>query len=137
MGLILDSSVVIRAERRGLSIEELIVNIENLIGDADVAFSAVCLTEFVHGIYRASNPQIRASREGFLNDLLRIMPVIPYSQETALLAGRIDGEEQAQGITIPFADLLIGATALSIGFSVLTSNPRHFRLIPGLNVVPF
>jgi predicted nucleic acid-binding protein len=137
MGLILDASVVIRAERRGLSIEELIVNIESVVGDSDVAFSAVCLTEFVHGIYRATTLPIRASRERFLSDLLRIMPVIPYSQETALLAGRIDGEQQASGVTIPFADLLIGATALSIGFSVLTSNARHFRLIPGLTVVPF
>ena len=60
-----------------------------------------------------------------------------YLEETAFLAGRIHGEQMANGVSIPYADLLIGATALSIGFSVLTSNPRHFRLIPGLTVVPF
>ena len=54
-----------------------------------------------------------------------------------MLAGKIDGEQQAQGVTIPFADLLIGATALSLGFSLLTANLRHFRLIPGLVVIPF
>jgi predicted nucleic acid-binding protein len=37
---------------------------------------------------------------------------------------------------IPFGDLLIGATALSLGFSVLTANLRHFQKIPGLTVVP-
>jgi len=31
--------------------------------------------------------------------------------------------------------LLIGATALSLGFSLLTVNLRHFKLIPGLNVI--
>jgi len=36
---------------------------------------------------------------------------------------------------IPFADLLIGATALSLEYSVLTVNPRHFDRIPGLDVV--
>ena len=36
---------------------------------------------------------------------------------------------------IPFADLLIGATALSLGYSVLTVNPRHFRRVPGLAVI--
>ena len=54
-----------------------------------------------------------------------------------MLAGKIDGEQQALGVTVPFSDLLIGATALSHGFSVLTVNLRHFRLIPGLTVVPF
>ncbi len=38
-------------------------------------------------------------------------------------------------MVIPFGDLLIGATALSIGFSVLTTNLRHFQKIPGLSVM--
>jgi hypothetical protein len=33
------------------------------------------------------------------------------------------------------SDLLIGATALSLGFKVLTGNLRHFQRIPGLAVV--
>jgi predicted nucleic acid-binding protein len=32
-------------------------------------------------------------------------------------------------------DLLIGATAVEIGYSVVTANVRHFKLIPGLNVI--
>jgi predicted nucleic acid-binding protein len=32
------------------------------------------------------------------------------------------------------ADLLIGATALELGYSVATNNSRHFELIPGLTV---
>ena len=51
------------------------------------------------------------------------------------LAGKIDGEQQSQGVVIPFGDLLSGATALSLGFSVLTANLRHFQKIPGLTVV--
>jgi hypothetical protein len=35
---------------------------------------------------------------------------------------------------IPCADLLIGATALSLGYSVLTVNARRFGRIPGLSV---
>jgi len=52
-----------------------------------------------------------------------------------MLAGRIDGEQTLKGVVIPYADLLIGATALSLAFSVLTSNMRHFALIPGLHVI--
>jgi predicted nucleic acid-binding protein len=52
-----------------------------------------------------------------------------------MLAGKIDGEQQAQGIRIPFQDLLIGATALDLGYAVVTGNPRHFQMIPGLTVI--
>ncbi len=37
---------------------------------------------------------------------------------------------------IPFADLQIGVTALDLGYSVVTKNVRHFRMIPDLNVIP-
>ncbi len=52
-----------------------------------------------------------------------------------MLAGRLDGEQRSRGVIIPFADLLIGATALALGYSVLTVNARHFERIPGLTVV--
>ena len=32
-------------------------------------------------------------------------------------------------------DLLIGVTALEVGFGVATANLRHFGMIPGLDVV--
>ncbi|WP_058187808.1 type II toxin-antitoxin system VapC family toxin [Terracidiphilus gabretensis] len=82
-----------------------------------------------------TNPAQRQNHERFLEDLLADMEVVSYSRETALLAGKIDGQQRAQGITIPFADLLIGVTALEYGYAVATVNLRHFRLIPGLEIV--
>src|SRR2546430_2872493 len=49
MGLILDSSVVIAAERRGDTVERLIERVVSMAGDQDAALSAVGLTELVHG----------------------------------------------------------------------------------------
>lgn len=135
MGLILDSSVVIDAERRRETVEQLIERIIRLTGDQDAALSAVGVTELVHGIFRASTPAIRARREAFLNELLADITVYPYTKEVAMLAGRIDGEQQGKGIVIPFADLLIGATALALGYSVLTVNVRDFERIPSLSVL--
>jgi tRNA(fMet)-specific endonuclease VapC len=135
MGLILDSSVVIAAERSGDTVEQLIERAVKLAGDQDAALSAVGLTELIHGIYRAQTQEMRARREIFLRELLADLTVYPYTKETAMLAGKIDGEQQSHGVVIPFGDLLIGATALSLGFSVLTTNLRHFQKIPGLTVV--
>jgi tRNA(fMet)-specific endonuclease VapC len=136
MGLILDSSVVIKAERQGHSAEQLIDSVLKSAGDQEAALSAVGLTELVHGIYRAKTPAIRLRREVFLDELLADLTVYPYTKDTAKLAGKIDGEQQAQGVIIPFGDLLIGATALSLGYSVLTINIRDFGRIPGLSVFP-
>lgn len=83
------------------------------------------------------DPQRRRRREQFFAYFLREVPVVSYTSEIAEIAGRIGGEQSAQGQNIPFMDLLIGATALHVGYSVLTANIRHFRLIPGLNVIPF
>jgi len=137
MGLILDSSVVIAAERQGYTVEKLIEQVIRVAGDEDAALSSIGLTELIHGVYRAQTPERRLIRQSFIEEVLRDVTIYPYTKETAMLAGRIDGEQQAQGIIIPFADLLIGATALAIGFSVVTVNLRHFRLIPGLAVVQF
>ena len=135
MGLILDSSIVIAAERRGETVSELLRQIVAATGDQESALSSIGLTELVHGIYRAQSPEVRARRESFIQEWLNTIEVFPYTKETAMLAGKLDGEQQQQGVVIPLADLLIGATALLNGFSVLTTNPRHFRLVPGLSVV--
>jgi tRNA(fMet)-specific endonuclease VapC len=122
MGLILDSSVVIAAERRGDTVEQLIEKIVKATGDQEAALSAIGLTELIHGLYRAQTPEIRQRRESFLNELQTDLTVYPYKKETALLAGKIDGEQQSRGVVIPFGDLLIGATALSLGFTVRTNS---------------
>jgi tRNA(fMet)-specific endonuclease VapC len=137
MGLILDSSVVIAAERRRETVEQLIQRIVTAFGDQPAALSAVGLTELVHGIHRAPLAEIRVRRQTFLKELLADCAVYPYTQECALLAGRLDAEQRNRGVIIPFPDLLIGATALSLAFSLLTVNVRHFERIPGLKVITF
>lgn len=135
MGLVLDSSVVIAAEYRGDTVTQLLRQVVAATGDQQAVLSSIGLTELVHGIYRARTPQMRSRRESFIFELISDVEVYPYTKETALLAGRLEGEQQERGVTIPFSDLLIGATALLHGYSVLTVNPRHFRLVPNLSVV--
>ncbi|MGB2643316.1 MAG: PIN domain-containing protein [Candidatus Acidiferrum sp.] len=137
MGLMVDSSVVIAAERRGDNVTRMLKQILAATGDQRVVLSSVGLTELVHGIFRAQSATARNRRDSFIRELLNDLEIHPFTKETAQLAGRIDGEQQSRGITIPFGDLLIGATALEIGYSLLTINLRHFRLIPNLDVIQF
>jgi tRNA(fMet)-specific endonuclease VapC len=137
MGVVVDSSVVIALERSGSTVVDVLTRIAEVAGDQRAVLSAIGLTELVHGIHRSPTEEMFGRRIGFLNDLLLDLDVVPYSKETALLAGRIDSEQRTRGFTIPFADLLIGATALEVDYAVLTGNLRHFTLIPGLRTIPF
>lgn len=134
MGLILDSSTLITAERKGQTVAALLKQSLAVMGDQETTVSAVALVELIQGIYRANTPEIRLRREAFIQELLADVPVYPFTQQIAFLAGRIDGDQQSQGVKVPFPDLLIGATALHLGYAVVTGNPRHFRMIPGLVV---
>jgi tRNA(fMet)-specific endonuclease VapC len=135
MGLILDSSVLIAGERQGHGIRQVLRHIQTKHGEVEAALSAVSVVELTHGIYRAKTETDRARREAFVEEIYRDMIVHAVDLEIAKLAGRIEGEQMAQGVVIAFQDLLIGATALYLDFDVMTLNVRHFQKIPGLRVV--
>jgi tRNA(fMet)-specific endonuclease VapC len=135
MGVILDSSVLIAGERRGESVRQILQRVQASFGEVDSALSVVTIVELTHGIYRAKSDADRERRRAFSEELRRDMVVHPVTVEIAELAGRIEGEQAARGISIAFEDLLIGATAQHVGYDVVTLNLRHFKQIPGLTVL--
>ena len=136
MGIVLDSTVLIGGERRNLTVPQLLDELRSAFGDTDISLPAMSAAELVHGIWRAKTPEIRVHREEFVEEVFARIPVRPISLKIARIAGQVDAQARARGTTIPTADLLIGATAMEMGFSVVTSNARHFRLMPGLRVKP-
>ncbi|MGH9688030.1 MAG: PIN domain-containing protein [Candidatus Acidiferrales bacterium] len=134
MGVILDSSVLIAGERRKESVGEILKRVRTVQGEIDCALSVVTIVELTHGIYRAKSDANRERRRAFSEELRRDMVVHPVTVEIAELAGRIEGEQAARGIRITFEDLLIGATALHLGYGVATLNTADFQRIPGLSI---
>ena len=135
LGLILDSSVIIAAERKRQTVEQLLTSVGQAFGEVEIAISAVTLAELVHGVARANTPEIRAARRAFIDELKKHVPLHPVTDGTAEIAGQISGEQAAKGITLPADDLLIGASAIEQGYAVATLNIRHFEKIPGLQIV--
>ena len=133
MGLILDSSVLIAAERQGRNARQALAEIAVSAAGEDVAVSVVTLIDLAHGATRANTPQRMAMRRQFLNELITALPVHPVTVSVALRAGQIDGENTAQGVRVALSDLLIGATALeNFGVEV---DPIQKRLKPILAVI--
>jgi predicted nucleic acid-binding protein len=137
VGIILDSSVIITAERRGHSVRQFLEEVHAQQGEIEIGLSVVSVAELVHGAYRAKTPAQQHGRLTFIERLCQDVPVHPVTLEIARLAGRIEGQEEAKGIRVAFEDLLIGATALYLGYAVATFNLRHFQNIPGLSVTQF
>jgi len=135
MGLILDSSVLIQAERQGRTARQILTDISRNVGNAEIAISAITIIELAHGAARADTPERKRKRLDFISELLTALPVYPLTIAIALRAGQIDGTSQSKGIRVPLSDLLIGVTALELGYELATSNLRHFSLIPGLRIV--
>lgn len=135
MGLILDSSVVITAERQGHTVRQILEQFKTGYGEIEIGLSVVTVVELTHGIQRAKLEERRQRRQAFVDELIRDVPVHPVTVETAKLAGRIEGAQAEQGVTIAIEDLLIAATALQLSFGVATGNVRHFEHVPGLNIV--
>jgi predicted nucleic acid-binding protein len=129
--------VIITAERRGHSVRQILEHVQASQGEIEIGLSVVSIVELMHGAYRAKTPTQQQGRLTFIERLCQDVPVHPVTLDIARLAGRIEGQEEAKGIRIAFEDLLIGATALHLGYAVATLNLRHFQNIPGLAVVQF
>ena len=56
LGLVLDSRVLIAAERRNLTAAQAIENVQRTTGEVPVALSSITVAEIGHGIYRANTP---------------------------------------------------------------------------------
>jgi predicted nucleic acid-binding protein len=106
-----------------------------MIGETEVALCSITVAELVHGIHRADTADRRERRRAFLDALKAAVPVYAITDSTAELVGKISAESSAIGVSIPFDDLLIGASALERGYSVATRNLLHFRNIQGLSLI--
>ena len=140
LGVILDSSVVIEAERQHINVAQFLKQIIQKIGEMEAALCSITVAELAHGVHRAETPERRERRErrrAFLDELKATLPIYPITDSTAELVGKIGADCSATGVSIPFDDLLIGACALERGYAVATRNLRHFQKIPGLHLIAF
>jgi tRNA(fMet)-specific endonuclease VapC len=130
VGTLIDSSVLIAAERRKLDLDDALgTHTEEPVGIASITAS-----ELLHGVHRATIAQ-RQRREDFVERLLAVLPVFPFDLGTARIHAALWAGLAAKGASVGSHDLLIGATAIALGYRVATRDRRSFGKIPGLEVV--
>jgi tRNA(fMet)-specific endonuclease VapC len=74
-GISVDSSIIIEAERKHQTVEDLLTTIWRHFGEVEIVISAITVAELVHGVERAGTPEIRQHRRAFIDELKKHVPV--------------------------------------------------------------
>jgi len=128
MAVLIDTSVLVDAERRG-------TRLEAVAGGEDRAISVVTASELLHGVHRAVDATVRMRRLAWVERVLARLDPLPIGLHVARAHAEIWARLEADGALIGAHDLWIAATALAHGMRVATVNARHFERVPGLEVL--
>jgi tRNA(fMet)-specific endonuclease VapC len=130
VAIILDADVVIGGEKGRFDFSGWLAS----RGDEQFEIAAITVAELWHGVERASGAH-RAARETYLRALLELLPIVPYTEQTAYLHARLWAQLASAGKMIGPYDLIVAATALERESVLVTFNKRHFANVEGLRVV--
>lgn len=125
--LILDTTVLVDAERGGDSLDEAIDD-----GD-DVAVAAVTVAELKVGVQLAKGRR-REKRERFVASVLGAVSVEAYDLDVADAHADLLAHVRRTGAPRGAHDLIIAATARAQNRQVLSSAQRAFADLPGVSM---
>lgn len=123
---------------RGLLDTSVIIELERL-DPADLpiesAISAITMAELAAGPHATQDPDERARRQDRLQRAEAAFDPLPFDSEASRAYGRVyaavvAGGRKARGARA--VDLLLAATACSVGLPLYTRNPDDFRALNDL-----
>lgn len=129
MGLIIDTSVFIKAERQAKA--DLAAF---LPAGEEVGLCTITVSELFEGVHLAKYAARAADRREFIEQFALVLPVFDFGMKTAFEHARLRAKQRQLGKMIGAHDLIIAATAVSLGWEVLTFNAAEFRQVEELRV---
>lgn len=127
--LIIDTGVLVAAERSRRSIAV------DVTPDDDIVMSSITVAELQAGVELADDTH-RQAREQFVIDVIASLPVEPYGSRAALAHARLLAHVHRSGRHRGAHDLIIAATALATGRTILTTDRRaRFDDLPGVDCI--
>lgn len=123
-GYLLDTDTLISMLRGQHGIREIIIE----AGFSACAVSIISIAELQYGAFKSGNSDIQEKEISFIERNFRIVPFDGAEREY----GRIRAQLETSGERIDNMDLMIAATAIRNGMTVVTHNTRHYSRIQGL-----
>ncbi len=126
-GFLLDTNVLseVTKPRPEIRVQQWLKDVD----DSLLYISVMTLSEILKGITRLDQNTRRALLEQWLDNKLRPWfegRILPVTQPIAERLGRLAGQQDALGFTLPVADGIIAATALEDKLTVVTRNIKDF-----------
>ena len=127
MGYLLDTNIISAWARRS---HPALMARMLAVAPSDLAISVLVEHELRYGFAR--NPAVK--NWPLIESLLALIPSLPLTRAIANRAADLRSDLAAAGTPIGPYDLLIAATALEHGSTLVTNNTREFARVPGLVV---
>jgi tRNA(fMet)-specific endonuclease VapC len=131
MGVVIDSSLFIAAERRRFDW----VGFHAELAAEPLYLTAITLAELLHGAERADTRERRATRRHFIAEVEARYPLLSFGREEAVEYAALWAELSARGVLIGTHDLQIAAIARRFRYRVATLNGAEFQRVPNLGVI--
>ena len=74
------------------------------------------------------------NRQAFVEKVMEFFPTFPFDMAVARIYARIWASLAKRNLLVGAHDLIIAATAISLNYTVITSNIRDYGKIEGLKV---
>ena len=97
-----------------------------------IGLSIISLAELYEGIFNSTDPD---GNEATLQVFLNGVSLVGIDEDTSRVFGRERGRLRREGRMIADFDLLIAATCLHHGLTLLSNNRRHFEQVGGLSII--
>jgi len=130
MGLVLDTSVLIAAEKKDFDLPAF------LTAEAPtdrIFITSVTASDLLHGVHRAEGRR-RLKREIFVEDVLANLGAMPFDLLAARTHSWIWAELESQGHGIGPHDLMIAAICVTHDYELATLNGGEYARIDGLRL---
>lgn len=98
----------------------------------DIGISSITLAELRYGV--AKSQHVQKNKEA-LEEFILPLEIADFDENAAKSYGTVRAALEKAGRPVGAMDLLIGAHALCLGVTLVTSNTREFRQIKNLSVV--
>lgn len=131
MGLILDTTVLVAARQRRFDLQKTLRG----YGDLEIGIAAITAAELVRGVATAPDGA-RAQRKFYVDGILEYVPVMPFGLAEAREYARIWAALSTRKTRVGPHELLIAATALSLGWALMTLNAGDYEPVDGLVLAP-
>ena len=128
MGIIFDTSEIITMEHNRKKIEEIVLGREN----EAFGISVVTVAELLHGGERADTDTRKINRQAFVEKVMEFFPIFAFDVTVSRIYARIWASLAKKNLNVGAHDLIIAATAISLNYTVVTSNSRDYKKIAGL-----